>query len=127
MRSLDAGLLILRLAVGGMLLTHGLPKAVRLFQGQHDFADPLGLGPLPTLIIAVLVEVVCVVLVMVGFKARWAAVPVVLMMLVAAFVYHSADPWGVKEKPLLYATVFLALVLTGAGRYALDAKLAKRR
>lgn len=120
----DIGLLILRLATGGMLLTHGLPKAVRLFQGQHEFPDPLGLGPLPTLIVAVLVEVVCAVLVMLGLKTRWAAVPVVLMMLVAAFVVHLGDPWGHKERALLFAVPFLTLALTGAGRYSLDFKLA---
>ena len=65
-------------------------------------------------------------------------------MCVAAFVAHGSDPWTMskaaelffsgaskswasKQPALMFATVFLALIFTGAGRYSVDALLAKRR
>ena len=35
------GLLVLRLAVGGMMLTHGLPKLQRLLEKPDQFPDPI--------------------------------------------------------------------------------------
>jgi len=110
-----------------MMAGHGLGKTMDLFQGKHDFPDPLGIGPLPSLILAVSAEFVCALLVVVGFKTRWAAIPVVITMLVAVFVFHANDGWEVKEFPLLYAVAFLALAFTGAGKYSLDGRLSRKR
>jgi len=41
-------------------------------------------------------------------------------MLVAALVVHAPDPFMRKELPLLYAAVFLVLVISGPGRYSVD-------
>ena len=45
------GLLLLRLGFSGLMLTHGIPKLMNLVQGNLDFADPLGIGAVPSLII----------------------------------------------------------------------------
>ncbi|MDX1502290.1 MAG: DoxX family protein [Thermoanaerobaculia bacterium] len=120
----DLGLLVLRLGAGGMMAVgHGWGKLLRVLDGRFGFADPLGVGAGVTLLFAVFAEFFCALAVAVGFKARWAAIPVLVTMLVAAFVHHAADPFGKKELPLLYAAVFLAVALGGAGRYALDRKL----
>lgn len=123
----DLGLLILRLGAGALLMSHGLAKAIDLAHGRTEFADPLGLGPLPTLVLAVFAELVCAFLVVLGLKARWAAVPVVATMAVAAFVAHASDPLADKELALVYGVVFLALAFTGAGRFSLDEWWRQRR
>jgi putative oxidoreductase len=41
-------------------------------------------------------------------------------MAVAAFVVHAGDPWAKKELALLYAVPYLALLLAGGGRFALE-------
>ena len=122
-----AGLLILRLAVGGMMLTHGWPKLQRLFQTPDQFADPLGLGPELSLGLAVLAEVVCAVLIVFGVATRLAAVPLLATMLVAASIVHGADPFGKKELALLYGAGALTLMLTGAGRLSVDALIGRLR
>ena len=122
-----AGLLILRLAVGGMMLTHGWPKLQRLLQTPDQFADPLGLGPELSLGLAVLAEVVCAVLIVFGVATRLAAVPLLATMLVAAFIVHGADPFGKKELALLYGAGTLTLMLTGAGRLSVDALIGRLR
>ncbi len=124
----DLGLLFLRVTVGLMMaFGHGLGKVQAVLAGDFDFADPIGIGPSFSLILAALAEFVCSLLVVLGFKTRWVAIPVVVTMLVAAFGYHWADPWGRKEFALLYAIPFLTLVFTGAGRYSVDGKMGKSR
>lgn len=123
----DLALLFLRLAAGAMMLGHGYGKVTGLLAGRANFPDPLGLGPVPSLAFAAFAEFGCALLVMIGFKTRWTAIPVVVTMLVAALVHHADDPWGDKEFPLLYASVFLTFVLAGGGRYTLDRLLGKAR
>lgn len=133
------GLLILRLGMGGFLITHGWGKLQTLLSGELDqFADPIGLGSATSLILVVGAEFFCSLLVMIGLVTRLAAVPVVIAMAVAAFVVHANDPWTMgggaalfqageaeswssREPAMLYLTAFLALVFTGPGRLSIDA------
>ena len=121
------GLLILRLALGGMMLTHGWPKLGRLMETPEKFADPIGLGPEITLALAVLSEFVCALLIMAGAWTRLACIPFVMTMLVAAFVVHGDDPFKKQELALLYGAGALALGLIGAGRFSVDAWLQARK
>ena len=41
-------------------------------------------------------------------------------MFVAAFFAHAGDPFGRREKALLFLTVFAALAFTGGGRYTIE-------
>jgi len=115
--------LILRLGFGGFMLSHGIPKMMKLFAGgEIQFPDPLGVGALTSLILTVFAEVICAALIVVGFKTKWAAFPLVITMLVAAFIVHGADPWGKKEFALIYAVGFICIGMLGAGKYSLDKK-----
>lgn len=119
-------LLLLRLGSGAMILTHGVPKIMRLFSGNEiKFADPFGLGPEISLVLAAFAEGICAILVILGVKTRLAVIPLIITMLTAVFYAHADDPFGRKELPLLYCLVFIALLLSGSGPYSLD-KLKKR-
>lgn len=123
----NAGKLLIRLAAGGMMLTHGIPKIGRLFgEGPVKFADPIGLGPEISLSLAIFAEVICAVLVMVGFQTRLATIPLMLTMLTAAFYVHWSDPFGKKELPLLFFLVFLAVLIMDPGKYAMDSLTSRR-
>jgi putative oxidoreductase len=122
----DLGLLFLRVTAGLMMAGHGFGKVSDLFAGKTDFPDPLGIGSTPSLILAAFGEFLCALLVVVGLKTRFSAIPVAITMLVAAFVFHAADPFEKKELALIYAIPFLALTLTGGGRFALDTLLDRK-
>lgn len=107
------------------MLTHGWGKLSRFISGNHAFADPLGFGELPTLIIAIFAEFICPILLIIGFKTKLNTILPALTMLVAAFIVHGSDPWGKKEFALLYFCGFLAIYLLGSGKYSLDWKLKK--
>ena len=117
------GLLLLRIGAGGMMFFgHGWAKLVGFADIAPRFPDPLGLGSATaSLALAVFAEAFCAAAVMVGVATRLASIPLVVTMLVAAFVVHSDDPWAKKELALLYAAPFLTLVFTGPGKFSFDA------
>ena len=124
----DLGLLVVRLLAGGMMLTHGLPKFDRLLvDGPVKFADPFGLGPEISLGMVIFAEVGCSLLVMLGFKTRWATLPLLFTMGMAAFYAHGSDPFSDKELSLLFFTVFLSVLISGSGRFSLDGWLRTRK
>ncbi len=128
MKLQDLGLLLVRLLAGGMMLTHGIPKISRFFgEGPVKFADPFGLGPEISLGLAIFAEVGCSFLVMIGFKTRWATIPLMITMLVAIFYAHAADPFSKKELPLLFFTLFLSILISGGGRYSVDRGIGRER
>ncbi len=114
------GLALLRIAPSAFMLTHGYPKLMKLINGNTEFADPFGIGQAPTLFLAVIGEFICPLLIIIGFKTRWAAIPTAITMFVAAFVIHAADPFGKKEMALLYLSVFVVIFLLGPGKYSVD-------
>lgn len=139
------GLLILRLGIGGYLATHGWGKVQMVLAGSYDqFGDPIGLGAPASLVLVTFAEFVCAILVMIGLGTRFAAVPPVIAMAVAAFVAHGGDPWTMeggyilftsgaseswasKEPAFLFLVPFLALIFTGAGRFSLDHLIGRGR
>lgn len=125
----DVGLLALRVVAGAfMIYGHGWGKMMRLFGGEEiSFADPFGLGPVASLSLAVFAEVVCALLLILGLFNRWANIPLIITMAVAAFIQHGDDPFSRKEKALLFLIIFVTLLLTGPGKYSLDTLLFKNR
>ncbi|MGB5554688.1 MAG: DoxX family protein [Flavobacteriaceae bacterium] len=118
----DVGLAILRISGSAMLLAHGVPKFQKLFEADIKFGDPIGIGPGPSLFLAVIGEFVCPILIILGFKTRWAAIPAAITMLVVVFKVHADDPFATKEKALLYLTIFVVIILLGPGKYSIDKK-----
>lgn len=114
------GLALLRIVPSAFMLTHGYPKLMNLINGNTEFADPFGIGQAPTLFLAVVGEFICPLLIIIGFKTRWAAIPPAITMLVAGFVILGADPFGRKEMALLYLTIFVVVMLLGPGKYSVD-------
>lgn len=124
----NIGKLFVRLSTGAMMLTHGIPKINRLFgEGPVRFHDPFGLGPEISLGLAVIAEVLFTALVMIGFKTRLATIPLILTMLTAALYAHADDPFGSKEKPLLFIVIFIAIIIMGPGKYSVDGLKKKKR
>ena len=127
----DLGLLLLRAVPSGMMMTHGWPKFNRLMEqwGSEEgvrFYDFMGLGPEVSLALTVTSELIAPAMMVVGWKARWAAVPAAFTMGVAAFVVHAGDPLGDKELAIMYCVSFVAVAALGAGRWSLDEALQRR-
>jgi putative oxidoreductase len=114
-------LLLLRLGIGSLMLTHGWPKLQRLLGGgKISFADPLGIGTVPSLITATLAEVVGSILIILGLGTRLASISLIFTMVVAVFMVHANDPFARKELGLIYLLVYIVLLIMGSGKYSVD-------
>ncbi len=113
---------VLRIGISALMLGHGIPKISRLFESPIEFADPIGLGPVLSLILTLIGEVVAPVLIIIGWKTRLAAIPALITMLVAALIVHGSDPFQKKEMEIMYALGFLVILIGGPGKFALDKK-----
>ncbi|OQD43275.1 DoxX family protein [Croceivirga radicis] len=118
----DLGLALLRVVPSLMMMSHGLPKLQKMLSGDFAFANPLGIGEAPSLFLAVVGEFIAPIFIILGFKTRFATIPVIITMLVAVFIVHGADPFGKKELPFLYAIVFIVIALVGPGKFGIDKK-----
>jgi len=128
----------LRLIVGCGFMQHGFAK---LSRGPDAFAEILrGLGvPAPHFMawVSILTELVCGLAVLVGAFVTLASVPMAILLVVAIFTVHLPNGFssvkliGVSangpqfgpvgyEVNLLYLACLVALVLGGAGPFALD-------
>lgn len=122
-RNIDIGLLVLRVGVSVLMLTHGFPKLMKFIEGNMALVgDPIGVGTFISSILVLLGEVVAPVLVLIGLKSRFAAVVSAATMAVAAFIAHDGDPIGKKEKALLFFIAYMAIALMGAGKFSVDKK-----
>ncbi len=122
----DLVLLLARLAVGGiMLVEHGWGKLDKLLGGGSiRFADPLGIGEKPSLILAAGAETLCAAMLILGLFTRLNAIPLAFTMIVAGFVVHASDPLEKKELSLIYLAATLLIFLTGPGRISLQTLIA---
>lgn len=121
--SRGVGLLILRIGAGALMMSHGWGKVQMVFASDWKFADPIGIGPGLSLLATTGAEFVLAGMVLIGLFTRLSAAPIVFTMMIAAFVVHADDGWAKQEFPMLFALIFFVLILTGPGRFSLDALL----
>lgn len=119
----DLAMLILRVGSSLIMMRYGYSKLLQYLSGDHSFADPIGIGEEFSLILAVVAEFFCSILVLVGLGTRLALIPLIFTMLVAFFIIHADDPFDKKEHPLVFLIPYVAVMLTGAGRFSLDRKI----
>lgn len=121
------GVALLRIGVSVMMLVHGIPKVVMLWNGQGaEWLNPLGIGPTLSLFLATFAEFFCSILILLGFMTRLAAFVLFVNFCVIVFAFDAGSPWSVAELPTLYLLVYGVLVLTGAGRLSIDHVLSRR-
>ncbi len=120
----DLGLLLLRLWLGGsMLALHGWQKLSNFNTLAPDFSDPLGIGSTASLAGTCAAEVLCAVFLVLGLGSRLVLIGLIFTMAVAWGKVHGFALSGQHSGELayLYLAGFTSLLLTGPGRFSLDA------
>jgi putative oxidoreductase len=122
---LNVGLLLLRLALGGIMMAHGIRKVYpdpgAGVQKFSDFVAKLGVGyPYAMACAAVAAEIVGGLLVIVGLFSRLGALSIAGVMFVAIFtvhwqngfwIPHTAAPSGTVAVGYEYSLALLAMAL----------------
>jgi putative oxidoreductase len=124
----DIVLLLVRVFVGFAMLSHGFPKLQQLLSGEQiTFYNFLGMGQKSSLILTVFAEFVCSIFLILGLFTRFSLLFLIITMIVAAFLVHSADPFTDRETSLLYLSIYLLLMATGPSRFSIDAMISRQR
>jgi len=122
-KNTNLGLLIVRIAVGALMLLHGIAKI-----GQTAFIEGmLADKGLPAVLAygVYLTEIVAPLLILIGFRTRLAAAAYVFGVLFIIFLAHAQEIFALNEYggwaiELLGLYLFgaVALFFTGGGKYA---------
>jgi|TARA_B100001063_G_scaffold92802_1_gene86415 putative oxidoreductase len=119
----NIALLLIRIVfAGSMLYGHGLSKFYRLIEGNLSFANPIGIGEAPTLVLAVFSEFLAPLFILIGYKTKIFSFFPAATMFVAAFIVHLSDPFARKEKAILFLIGFIVIMMMGPGKYSIDRK-----
>lgn len=124
--STDLGLLILRLWVGlSMAVLHGWGKLTNFSAYAGKFADPFGIGPSASLALVVFAEVICAAFIALGLFTRFSALVLGFTMAVAFKLGHGMklSGEGNGEVAFLFLGACVALLVAGAGKFSVDAKM----
>lgn len=127
MNNENAGKLILRLAVGLLMLFHGVAKLMHPDSLDFIRMGLSGIGLPELLVYGVFVgEILAPLLLIVGVFSRWGGMLVVVNMLFAIGLAHMGDLFALTEHggyrlelQMFYLFGGLAVMFLGSGRYAI--------
>ena len=125
---IDAALLVLRLALGILILLHGISK---LPPPPEFIVGALAKAGLPSVLAygVYVGEILAPVLLIIGVWTRLAALVIIANMVVAVLMAHTGDLFKLNsqggyqlELQALYLFSAVTLALTGAGRYSIGGR-----
>ncbi len=115
----DLGLLLMRVALGGGMMTHGWDKWQKWNALVNTFPDPLHITSRWSLTATIFAELICAGLLVIGFCSRFAALVLAFTMGVAFFIQMKGD-FAKGEMAAIYFCGYVALLFSGPGKYAFD-------
>jgi putative oxidoreductase len=126
----NVGTLAIRVIFGFILCYYyGLDQIKNFSHLQNVFPDPLHIGHRISFILALFAELICSLLLALGFLTRFAALVLVIYFVVAEFLVHKghvAMMNGVlHEQAWLYLGAFIAILMVGPGRISVDGAMGK--
>ena len=129
----DKGLLILRIGLGGMYLTHGTPKILagpEMWEKLGMAMGNIGIHFLPVFwgFMASLSEFAGGICLMLGLFTRPACALLAFTMTIASCTHFSRGD-GLKgaSHAMENGIVFLSMIFIGPGKYSIDEWLARRK
>lgn len=122
----ETGLLIHRVSISLLILFHGIAN----MSSNYSFIKTLvsGIG-LPEFIayLVFIGEIMAPLLIMIGYRTRFASLLLAFNMLIAILMAHSADIFSLNqfggwaiELQALYLFGAIAIIFLGAGKYAVS-------
>ena len=114
--------LLARIFLGHIFLLAGVSK-INTYEGTQGYMDAMGV-PGVLLPLVILLEIAGGLMIIIGWKTKWASIALALFTVVAAAIFHSnfADQMQMIlfMKNIAIVGGFLLLAVHGAGAYSLD-------
>lgn len=125
----DEALLLLRLFAAAVLI-YGTQDNVFSAERMQEFEVFLAQRGVPSprasAVLSAYAQFVCGILILVGAATRWAGAVMTLNFLAALWIAHRGAPFMANVAPFAMLTVSIHLILAGAGRWSVDARLVRR-
>lgn len=122
----DLGKLVLRVAVGLLMLFHGIDKLINGTGGLDGMFTSIGLPGFFAYGVY-LGEVLAPIMLLIGFRVKIAAVLVAGTMVIAILMAHIEDIFALNEHgawaielQMFYILASLSILFLGSGKYSID-------
>lgn len=122
--------LFIRLFVGVMFMQFGIRHLMNFSQFSIDFPSMWGMSSATTLTLMIIIELVCSLLIMVGFLTRLSTIPPIASMIAAEYyIVHDMLPntsiYGIDctqpgYLPVMFIGIYCFILLAGPGKISLD-------
>lgn len=122
----DLGLLVLRVGIGIIFVFHGYPKllgGIETWTQVGSAMSMIGINFAPAFwgFMAAFAETIGGVFIILGLLHRPVALMLTFTMIVAVVMHVTGgDPFGIYSNALKALVIFVALVITGPGKYSID-------
>ena len=125
-RFIDRAILFLRLFVGALITLHIIDKMQTYNFVLTGYPALLFGSSTATFIIFTLLEAIFAVMLICGYGTRFAAFVMALGMFVEIFLVYPSLGWIGVERQILYIGIYITLVISGGGRYAIESHLDRK-
>ncbi len=129
----DIAKLILRITIGGLMLFHGIDKAIH---GVNFIEGMLSAHELPAVVTygVYIGEIVAPLMLIFGLLTTLGAIIIIVNMVMAILLVYSDALFSVTEHgawsievPMLYLMSAVVIILLGPGRYSVDYHLYEKK
>lgn len=121
----DVAFLLLRLFIGVRLI-YGVMDNILSWEHMIEFRNFLELFhfpfPIVSAVASVYAQLIAGMMILLGWKIRWAGAVMVFNFLIALIIVHRRDSFEQMTTPLAILVCSVFFLLAGAGKYALDRK-----
>ena len=116
----DSAILFLRLFIGTLLFTQAITKSQQYLWLEGEYPSLWGLSGADVVSIVGVLEAVAGALLAVGLLTRLTSAVMAVMMVGAAFLLFPGQSFDEAELKVVYAGIYIFLLIAGGGRYSLD-------
>lgn len=122
----NAGMLILRVFGGILLMSFGYGKLVQFEHATTYIPSLLGMGSTVTTVLVIFAEFFCALFVVLGLFTRISCVPIIINMAYIVFIIKNGNVFAEGGlKATLFIAVFLCILLLGPGKISVDGMTGK--
>lgn len=117
-------LLLLRVGLGVLMLTHGWQKLMHFSDMAPHFFGPFHMNGYVSLGLTVFAEVFCAFMLIIGLFTRGFVIPLIIEMCIVVLIVHKGD-FGHQELGLHFLLGFLVVLILGPGKVSVDGLISR--